>query len=162
LYVILPDEPHKRIAFYPSKWHNARETAFEVYLTTFQSRETTMRFGFISALSLTLVSIGCKQQSALSASRSLETSPTPTQEALADLTTECGTLVFVKGEIYLQIVSGNSETNADRLLEPQDGATTNVLTAKAEKLESVCINADFSKPDPVMITSVSQILPPTK
>jgi hypothetical protein len=106
--------------------------------------------------------VACKQpEPVASNANSAGTSPSlaTASNATADLKEECGTLVFVKSAIYLQVVTNNSEVGGDRLLEPQDGATENILREGAEKMSAVCIAADFSKPDPILVVSTSRIKP---
>jgi hypothetical protein len=112
---------------------------------------------FVAATALiALVATACKQpQPNASNTNSVKAAPT----AQAEIKGECGTLVLVKDAIYLQVVSNNSDVGGDRLLEPQDGATENILRDGAEKMNSVCIDADFSLPDPIMVKSAAQIQP---
>jgi hypothetical protein len=70
----------------------------------------------------------------------------------------CGTVISKESVLLLQVVSENSEKNADYILEPQDGATTNLLNDIAMRVGRACIKADFSKVDqPVLVKSVSMV-----
>ena len=70
----------------------------------------------------------------------------------------CGTVISKESVLMLQVVSENSESNADYILDPQDGATTNMLNDIAIRLGRACIKADFSKRgQPVVVKSVSMI-----
>ena len=71
---------------------------------------------------------------------------------------ECGTVMMKSSDIVLQVTSNNSENNVDHVLEPQDGASANVLQEMAIRLANACIKADFSKRgQPVLVKSVSDV-----
>lgn len=71
---------------------------------------------------------------------------------------ECGTIFWKQNQIVLQVSGNNSESNADHILEPEDGAVYNVLRDLSMKVAQVCITADFSKTGrPVTVTSVSAV-----
>lgn len=114
----------------------------------------------LSIFALACAVMSCQKATVTSNANTIDKAkvePTQTEQSAQPQVGECGTLILTKNRIYLQVVSSQSDGNADRLLEPQDGATENILKEKAEKLASVCINADFTKPDPIMVVSVSQI-----
>ena len=70
----------------------------------------------------------------------------------------CGTVIQKLQSIYLQSVSGNSEDNGDYLLEPQDGATLQVLDDLAQRAGNACITARFVvTTQAVLVTSVANI-----
>lgn len=71
---------------------------------------------------------------------------------------ECGTVMMKSSEIIFQVTGNNSENNVNHVLEPQDGASANVLQEMAMRLANICIKADFSKPgQPILVKSVSVI-----
>ncbi|MEN9810900.1 MAG: hypothetical protein RLZZ488_2467 [Pseudomonadota bacterium] len=78
------------------------------------------------------------------------------------VTEECGVLMMSPaGKIVLQIAGNNSENNVDRELDPQDGATENLLKQYAASLTEVCVKGDFSaSASAVMIKSQSAIRRP--
>lgn len=58
---------------------------------------------------------------------------------------ECGVLsLSPEGKITLQLAGNNSEKNVNKVLDPQDGATINLLKEYASNLTEVCIKGDFS------------------
>ncbi|MEY3900835.1 MAG: hypothetical protein RL189_141 [Pseudomonadota bacterium] len=78
------------------------------------------------------------------------------------VTEECGVLMLSPaGKIVLQIAGNNSENNVYRELDPQDGATENLLKQYAASLTEVCVKGDFSaSASAVMIKSQSAIRRP--
>jgi hypothetical protein len=91
-------------------------------------------------------------------SQTSELSQASTDSGGASNTEMCGTVIQKSAKIYLQSISGNSEENADYLLEPQDGATTQVLEDLAQRAGNACITARFvASSDSVMITTVANI-----
>lgn len=75
------------------------------------------------------------------------------------VTEECGVVMITPaGKIVLQIAGNNSENNVDRELDPQDGATENLLKQYAASLTEVCVKGDFSSAtSAVMVKSQSAI-----
>jgi hypothetical protein len=70
----------------------------------------------------------------------------------------CGTVFARSDSIFLQSVEGNSEDGGDYMLEPQDGATTQVLEDLAYRSGRACITAHFSgASDPVSVKTVASI-----
>ncbi|MFZ9521427.1 MAG: hypothetical protein ACO3A4_13215 [Silvanigrellaceae bacterium] len=75
------------------------------------------------------------------------------------ITEECGVLMTgASGELLLQVVDKNSENNGNRVIEPQDGASSNLLKDYASTMTEVCIKGDFSNAAAsVMVTSTAAI-----
>lgn len=70
----------------------------------------------------------------------------------------CGTVFSRSDSIFLQSAEGNSEDNGDYVLEPQDGATTQVLEDLAYRSGRACITAQFSSSgDAVLVKTVASI-----
>ncbi|MEN9825039.1 MAG: hypothetical protein RI953_784 [Pseudomonadota bacterium] len=82
---------------------------------------------------------------------------TPVKKTL--ITEECGVLMTgASGEILLQVVGQNSEQNSNRVIEPQDGASSNILKDYAASMSEVCIKGDFtSKTASVLVNSAAAI-----
>jgi hypothetical protein len=61
------------------------------------------------------------------------------------ITEECGVLsLSPEGKLTLQIAGNNSEGNVNKVLDPQDGATINLLKDYASTMTEVCVKGDFS------------------
>lgn len=102
-------------------------------------------------LALTAISlmVGCKQT---------ETSSQSASVAEANgLTEQCG-VVKKNGPDFVFI----SKTGVQRNIEPQDGATTNILSDSATRAEEVCLRADWSGSGDVLIVSTTAIRIPIK
>ncbi|NBW80791.1 hypothetical protein EBR21_03465 [bacterium] len=82
---------------------------------------------------------------------------TPVKKTL--ITEECGVLMTgASGELLLQVVGQNSDQNGNRVIEPQDGASSNILKDYASSMTEVCIKGDFSsKTASVLVNSPSAI-----
>jgi hypothetical protein len=111
------------------------------------------------AISLALAATAC-QHTESADSRTATASDAPSVAAVVRqqmYAETCGTLVLRDGQSWLQVTSGNSEDNGDRLLMTRVEDVKSRLLALSATLAKVCINAAFSNPDPVDIESVSQI-----
>lgn len=99
-----------------------------------------------------LTAVACKSQGSDSS-----TSAAGSQKSAA-VSEQCGTVMFKGSDIVFQVSGNNSENNLDHVLEPQDGASTNILQDMASKLAQACIKAEFNASGkPVMIKSASVI-----
>ncbi len=93
----------------------------------------------------------CLSQSGSSSQASVESSPERDKEM-------CGTVTQKSSSFYLQIGTVSSGENSDYLLEPQDGATTQVLEDLAGRTGNACITARFvASSDSVMVRTVANI-----
>lgn len=93
----------------------------------------------------------CQSKTTESSQASVGSGPEPETE-------RCGTVIQKSAQIFLQSVSGNSDENVDYLLEPQDGATTQVLEDLAQRAGNACITARFvASSDSAMVTTVANI-----
>ncbi len=99
-----------------------------------------------------LATVACKTQESDSSTAAAGSQPT------AALQEQCGTVMLKGSDIVFQVSGNNSENNLDFVLEPQDGASTNMLQDMATKLSQACIKAEFtSAGKPVIIKSASVI-----
>lgn len=108
-----------------------------------------MNSRFILALTTFSLVVGCKQTETSSQSASVADA--------TGLTEQCG--VVKKNGVGFVFVS---QKGVERNLEPQDGATTNILSDSAKRAEEVCLRADWRGTGDVMIVSTTAIRIPVK
>ncbi|MBM3380872.1 MAG: hypothetical protein FJY29_00310 [Betaproteobacteria bacterium] len=96
--------------------------------------------------------VACKAQDS-----DASTSAAGSQRSAA-ISEQCGTVMLKGSDIVFQVSGNNSENNLDYVLDPQDGASSNILQDMATKLSQACIKAEFSSAGkPLIIKSASVI-----
>lgn len=113
--------------------------------------KTFLTHPFVFTIVVSGLLVACKNKSTDYSVASVDTGTVKDKEM-------CGTVVQKSESIFLQSVEGKSQINSDYLLEPQDGATTQVLQDLALRAGNACITAQFlTTNDAVLVKTVASI-----